>query len=117
MESTPFHDVIKMRNTGISGFDPDPCSIRTGNNSGYQATHLAAHLGAKRIILLGVDFTDDGAREHWFGNHPLGMDFHSDTKEWRDLFYGLVNELSARGISVMNAGEKSTLNLERFDLG
>ena len=117
MEHTPFEDVETMLNTGVAGFDPEPRSLRTGHNSGYQATHLAAHMGAKRIILLGVDFTDDGAREHWFGKHPLGMDFHSDIQVWRDLFCGLVEELASRNIEVVNAGEKSTLKLKRFDLG
>lgn len=117
MEHTPFEDVSAMRNTGISGFDPDPTALRTGNNSGYQATHLAAHLGAKRIVLLGVDYTDDGARDHWFGRHPPGMDFRSDTQEWRDLFHGLVEALRDRGIEVLNAGSHCTMKwLKRFDL-
>ncbi len=44
-----------LRNTGEQGFDPTPGYIRTGGNSGYQAVHLAVHLGAKKIVLLGFD--------------------------------------------------------------
>lgn len=117
IEETPFSDVAQYRNAGISGFCEDPNALMTGNNSGYQATHLAAHFGALRIILLGLDFTDDGARSHWFGLHRPGMDFHSDTRDWRELFRGLVDELATRGIEVLNAGNRSTLTwLKRFDL-
>lgn len=109
LEPVPFADVITLKNTGIEGFDPEPGCLKSGSNSGYQAVHLAAKIGAKKIILYGLDFTDDGAREHWFGKHKSGMDKHSNVPEWRRLFRGLTEHLSSMGIEVLNAGEKSTL--------
>lgn len=117
LEPVPFGDVEILRNTGISGYDPEPGCIRSGSNSGYQAVHLAAKLGARKIILLGLDYTDDGARMHWFGLHQPGMDKHSNVLEWRRLFRDLTDTLNGMGIEVLNAGIKSTLTwLPRVEL-
>ncbi|WP_234300414.1 motility associated factor glycosyltransferase family protein [Rahnella aceris] len=54
---------------GVKLFKPEDCGPF---NSGQRAIQLAAHLGAKRIILLGYDCTlANGA--HWHGNHPDTM--------------------------------------------
>ncbi|TCU34146.1 hypothetical protein EV129_113131 [Rhizobium azibense] len=118
LETVPFHDVKVLRNTGIDGYDPQLGCLRSGSNSGYQAVHLAAHLGAKKIILLGLDYSDDGARMHWFGHHRPGMDKHSNVVEWRRLLQDLTEILNGMGIQILNAGIKSTLTwLPRIDLG
>lgn len=118
VESTPFSDVTALVNSGTDGFDDRSCHIRTGSNSGYQAVHLAAALGAKTVILLGVDFTDGGARDHWFGLHEPQMDRASDVDAWRLSLRGLTDELASRGIVVMNAGKSSSLTwLPRVDIG
>lgn len=118
LEPVPFKDVETLKNTGIEGYDPEPDCLRSGSNSGYQTVHLAAKLGAKKIILLGLDYTDDGARMHWFGTHKPGMDKHSNVVEWRRLLLGLTDILNGMGIEVLNAGLKSTLSwLPRCDLG
>jgi hypothetical protein len=117
LEPVPYDDVFVLRNTGIEGYDPHPGCVRSGSNSGYQAVHLAAKLGAQRIILLGLDFTNDGARNHWFGLHRPGMDKHSNVTEWRRLFYALTDILADKGIKILNAGQQSTLTwLPRIDL-
>lgn len=117
LEPVPYPDVKTLRNTGLEGYDPRPCCIRNGANSGYQAVHLAAQLGARKIILLGLDYTDDGARTHWFGHHKPGMDKHSDVQQWRRLLRDLTQILNAAGIEILNAGMKSTLTwLPRVDL-
>lgn len=117
LEPVPFDDVETLKNTGIEGYDPEPGCLRSGSNSGYQAVHLAAKLGAKKIILLGLDYTDDGARMHWFGTHKPGMDKHSNVVEWRRLLLGLTDILNGTGVEVLNAGLKSTLSwLPRCDI-
>lgn len=47
--------------------------LQHGHNSGAGAILLAAHLGAKRIILIGYD-CKPGAKKHWHEDHkrPLG---------------------------------------------
>lgn len=117
VECTRFIDVEVLKNTGTAGFDKSPGCIRTGMNSGYQAVHIAAQAGAERIIILGVDFTNDGARDHWFGRHPPGMDKHSSVGDWRHLFRELTDELAVQGIQVLNAGNRSTITwLPSFNL-
>lgn len=109
LEGTRYSDVRPLKNTGIEGYDETPGCIRSGSNSGYQAVHLAAKLGARKIILVGYDFSEGGARDHWFGRHHGDMDKHSRVDEWRRLFQGLTDELNRRGIEVVNASLSSTI--------
>lgn len=73
-------------------------------NSPYVAVCLAAHMGAKRIGLIGVDFTDD----HFFaqtGRHAL-----SGRLQEIDRQYGrLAESLAQRGIELVNLGSCSRL--------
>lgn len=103
------YDVQHLRETGAEGYDPEPGAIRHGSNSGHQAVHLAAQLGAREIVIVGFDFSDDGAREHWFGKHPGRMDMHSNTSEWRRKFRILTDELNRLGVVVVNASLASTI--------
>lgn len=104
--------VKQLRNTGVEGFDPDPGALRTGANSGYQAIHLAAHFGAKRIVLLGYDMRIVGPLTHWHEGHP-GQQPHSLqatlTQTFLPKFQGLVDPLAERGIEVINATPGSAL--------
>lgn len=118
VESTPFSDVTAFEDSGLDGYDPRPQHIRTGGNSGYQAVHLAASLGAKTIIMLGVDYTNGGARDHWFGLHEPHMDRASEVDAWRLSMRGLVDDLAKRGVTVLNAGKFSTLTwLPKVNIG
>jgi hypothetical protein len=87
------------------GTDLTDCdSLPFTSNSPYIALCLAAHMGARRIGLLGVDFTD----HHFFaqtGAHPLASRFESINKEYQNLFQAL----SQRGIEVFNLSRQSRL--------
>lgn len=99
--------------TGPTGFDENHEHLRHGWNSAYAATHLAAHLGARRIILLGVDMRHDGA--------PTGRNFHSgygtavqpdDTLElWKTSFSTLAPIMAEKGIEVINGSAESALTV------
>lgn len=96
--------VKQLRNTGVEGFDPDPGALRTGANSGYQAIHLAAHFGARRIILLGYDMRCSGGRTHWHEGHPTSQVHALQTtltKCFLPKFWGLVEPLRERGVEVI----------------
>jgi len=55
------------------GITRDNTKVAWNNNSGSAAISLAAHLGAKRIILLGFDMCLDPKRvSHWHGGHGTG---------------------------------------------
>jgi len=96
------------------GFDPDPAYVRTGENSGYQTTHIVAHGGAKRILLTGFDMRGD----HWFGKHPPGL---ADANgcgvfpQFIENFKTIVEPLRERGIDVVNCTPDSALRC--FPLG
>ena len=81
-------------------------------NSPYVAVCLAAYMGAKRIGLIGVDFTD----HHFFGatgGHPLASKLDTIDRE-----YGaLAAALAARGVELVNLSPVSRLtSLPKADL-
>lgn len=67
--------VVRIRLGKYAGADfSDPNCLHYTRNSPYLALCLAIHMGAKRIGLIGVDFTND----HFFaktGQHPLAREF------------------------------------------
>lgn len=104
--SVPFKSVMLLKQSGAEGFDPDPSSLRTGGNSGYQAIHIAIHAKAKRILLLGFDMHDK-AGHHWFGKHPkpLRTTETNTYRIWSERFGGLLD----RGAEIINCTPGSAL--------
>jgi hypothetical protein len=104
-------DMRYLRNSGAGGFDPQPDSVRTGGNSGYQAVHIAVHTGAARILLCGMDM--HGC--HWHGPHP--RDLRTTTADmyerWRARFGDLAKELKRCGVDVINVTPGSRLECFR----
>ena len=100
------------RLTGLSGFDPDPECLRHGNNSAYAAMHLAAHLGARRIVLFGVDMKHgaDG-RSHFHGGYDQTLRARTLERSMLPYFASLQKPLDARGIEVLNASPHSALKV------
>ena len=100
-----------LRHAGRQGFTDEPGKIRPGQCSGYAATHLAASMGAKRILLLGLDLTG----EHWHGKHPHGLNNPKDDRfrSWIRNFRTLGPELEKRGIEVFNCSAISRLDAFR----
>jgi len=96
-----------IRNAGRQGFTERRGAIKTGGNSGFAAIHLAASMGAKRIIVLGLDMCGG----HWHGAHPHGLNnprngnFLSCTRNFRTL----APALASRGIEVLNCSPISEL--------
>lgn len=100
-----YPEVDSYLSSGTEGFDDDPAYIRHGGNSGYQALHIAAHLGARRVILLGFDMKG----KHWFGDHPRSIRKNPWNPKWVERFGILAKELDKRGIVVLNASPDSAL--------
>jgi hypothetical protein len=73
-------------------------------NSPYPALCLAVHMGARRIGLIGVDFTDN----HFFaatGRHSLAGEFPQIEREYCQL----QQSCARRGVEVFNLGAASRL--------
>lgn len=103
-----------LKNTGHEGFDPNPNNCRTGQNSLYQAMHIAMHAGAKKIVLLGADMKKaENGESHWFGEHPDKI-VANHAKQMVPRFDSLKPFLAAKGISVLNASPGTAL--ESFPL-
>lgn len=99
----------------LVGLDTRLTHLRNGRNSGYQALHLAVHLGAKRIVLLGYDMKfGTGGACHWFGEHVDEMGQERKTAPttiaaWAKNFETLVEPLAERGVEVLNATPGSAI--------
>jgi len=102
-----FADVLRLRSTGREGFDADPSCLRNGGNSGYQAIHLAAHLGCHRILLCGFDMRGG----HWHERHEVPLREHGEAiyARWIARFATLAPALEERGIEVVNCTPGSAL--------
>lgn len=98
-------DVVKFRLGEYAGVDfADPEVLHYTQNSPYVALCLAAHMGASRIGLIGVDFTAD----HFFartGEHNLSWQLPAIDEEYRQL----GDALRERGVEVFNLSAESRL--------
>jgi hypothetical protein len=84
-----------------------PGVLGRGGNSGYQAFNLALQFGARRVGLLGLDFT--GRR--WHGPHPNGREQAEHTLEkWRATFDAAAGQTRAIGADVVNLSPVSALD-------
>lgn len=106
-ESAPFSEVKQLQFTGVEGYDPTPGCVRTGNNSGYQAVHVAVQAGCNPILLCGFDMRGG----HWHDRHayPLRDAGEGIYGGWIRLFAKLAAELKQRGTQVYNCTPDSAL--------
>lgn len=106
-----------MRYGRAPGFSSDPDTINGGGNSGFQAIHLAATFGARRIVLIGYDMQRTEGKLHWHGKHwgrlPNGNGFPS----WIKQMTPLAKDLRRMGVEVINATKNTALRcFPRLDL-
>src|SRR5215831_15667120 len=98
--------IVRFRLGKFGGVDfTDPNSLHYTRNSPYLAVCLAAHMGAKRIGLIGVDFTDN----HFFartGQHPLTREFAQIDREYKALY----DSCARSEIELVNLSEQSRLS-------
>ena len=95
-------------------FDPRPTHLVSGGNSGYMALHLAVHLGATRILLLGFDMKEGrGRRRHWFGSHPGKLNSRGNFSGWNRAFEKFAKVLHHMNIEVVNCTPDSALRCFR----
>lgn len=95
---------IKLGTKGGVDFR-DPSVLHYSTNSPYLALCLAVHMGAKRIGLIGVDFTDN----HFYaptGRHPLAPDLPQIEREYARL----AESCRQLGVEVVNLSAGSRLN-------
>lgn len=94
---------VKLGTKAGVDFD-DPSALHYTANSPYLALCLAVHMGAKRVGLIGVDFTD----HHFFA--PTGR--HSLTNELQEIereYARLAESCRRMGVEVVNLSAQSRL--------
>jgi hypothetical protein len=106
----PHPRVVVVRLGRRGGTELDGASLPYTRNSPYVAVALAMHMGARRIGLIGVDFTDD----HFFartGRHSLNRELPQIDAE-----YGRLRDACRRGgIDLYNLSATSRLtSLEKI---
>ena len=81
-----------------------------GGNSGAGAIHLAAHMGAENIVLLGYDCDTgkDGIR-HWHGSHKAGLGDAVSLPKFAGQFEHSAKHL--RRINIVNASRHTLLEV------
>jgi glycosyltransferase involved in cell wall biosynthesis len=98
-------NVVKFSLGTQGGTDwSNPDVLNYTQNSPYVALCLAVHMGAKRIGLIGVDFTN----HHFFaltGKHSLSAQLHIIDEQYQRLY----EAIKARGVEVLNLSSESLL--------
>jgi len=82
----------------------NPDKIDFSNNSPYMGVILAYFLGASKIGIIGVDFTEN----HFFkdsGKHRLSSGFSDINKEYENL----GKSLQSKGVEIANLSSESNL--------
>lgn len=83
--------------------------LHRSHGSGYQAINLAFHFGAVRILLLGFDMTMTGAKKHFFGDYPPGMNVNLILDNYLTDYIQLGRDLMHEGVEVINCTLASKL--------
>jgi hypothetical protein len=98
-------NIVRFQLGAYGGTDfSNPDVLHHTQNSPYVALCLAVHLGAKRIGLIGVDFTEN----HFFaqtGTHSLTPQFSIIDEQYKRL----GEAIKARGAEVFNLSRASRL--------
>lgn len=102
---TPYPEVQILRRGPQSGLTLDPGKVALGLNGVYQSINVAVHLGATRILLLGVDMKD--ALNHFFGRHPNNSG--PPISLCLQRFATLVEPLATAGVEVINCTSGTAL--------
>jgi hypothetical protein len=101
----PHARVVRFRLGRRGGTElADDDTLHYSNNSPYVAVNLARYIGAKRIGLIGVDFTND----HFFGatgRHPLTSQLPKIEREYA----ALAEACRADGVELVNLSPTSRL--------
>jgi len=101
-----------LRLSRFEGLSDDPAVIQSGGNSGFGAVNLAYLKGAKRIVLFGFDYTEQGGHHYKLENYywySAGQNARY-WKNWGDNFNACLPQLKRSGVEVLNASPISTVD-------
>jgi hypothetical protein len=106
MGRTQWYPSVQILRRGpMTGLTLDPGKAALGHNGVYQSINVAVHLGASRVLLIGVDMRGG----HFFGRHPDNS--NPPFSICLQRFATLVEPLKAAGVEVLNCTPKSALTV------
>ena len=102
-------DIRFLQKVHPPGLQTDPEKITVRRTSATGAINIAFHMGCRRIVLIGIDqcVAPDG-KTHHHPAHPFPWVADCFQHQYDD-FAGIVGDLRARQIDVVNASPVSTL--------
>lgn len=107
--------VLERDKTHKKGISSNKSKVSWNTNSGAAAISVAAHLGIKRIILLGFDMSLDNHSKysHFHGSHRKPEQGIKSPPFKRHLlgFPAISEDAKKMGIEIINASPKSTINV------
>lgn len=80
----------------------------TYRNSGAAAIALAAHAGARKIVLLGYDCQKTYDKAHWHNDHPRGLGNASSIDTWPAIFDRIATDCGH--VRIVNCSRETALN-------
>jgi hypothetical protein len=102
--------LASYRHDGLEGLCEAADGLRVGHNSGYQAINLAFHMGAKRILLLGLDMKKAASgAQHWFQRKRPAPPIALYEEHLLPMFQTLVAPLARHGVEVLNCSPDSAI--------
>lgn len=96
---TPFAEVQVLRRGPRQGLTLDPAKVALGMNGVYQSINVAVHLGATRVLLLGLDMHNKHG-SHFFGHHPNQS--QPPYALCIQAFQTMVEPLQTAGVEIVN---------------
>lgn len=93
------------------GISSNRTAVCWNANSGAAAISVAAHAGAKRIVLLGFDMKLEDNKHHWHGLYRPGGRAANSLPFHRHLpgFKQIAKDARQKGIEIINASPNSTI--------
>lgn len=105
------HEIGYMRGKGGAVLSTNPDHINYASHSGFQLFNIAFLRGAKRIVLLGYDYTyTSPERAHFFGAHenPL-RNPPPKMANWVGAYASSLEILREAGVEVLNCSPVSLI--------
>lgn len=100
----PHVHYLKRELSSLNGLVEDKSSICT-LNSGLAALNLAYHMGAKKILYLGLDGGGNYRYNKKRGPRP------NDMKQLNELFMSFLPQIESEGIEIINGSPISTVKV------
>lgn len=88
------------------------CHVATSphfSNSGTAALALAAHFGARRLLMVGYDCQFTGGKSHSHGDHPPTLGNAKSLPKWPEKFAQCAAHLARLGVEVINCTRSTAL--------